>query len=403
MSEIKEKAKKTRDKKAALGMDVDLKRFSRPQKSWDYDPDFGQFSSEERVQLLRTGVELTDVEHAATFVQADASVVHCQVNMPGVEVLPIVEAMRRYDWVADHLWRLVPVDTDKFTAQTELELDNGFFIHVHSGVHMEFPIEACLYMRTHGLAQHIHNLVIVEPGASLHIITGCTVHPVVTSGLHVGISEFYVRAGGQLTSTMVHNWAKDIHVRPRTAVLVEENGRFISNYILLKPVGSVQTYPTVTLKGAGAIARLNSILVAHPGSELDIGGRVIMEAPRTRAEIISRSVTVGGTCISRGHLVGLVPDVKAHLECRGLILSPTGIIYAVPELEGRVAGVDMSHEAAVGRIAAEEIEYLMARGLDEDEAVAAIVRGFLRVKIEGLPIALEQEIDATILETGKGL
>jgi hypothetical protein len=202
---------------------------------------------------------------------------------------------------------------------------------------------------------------------------------------------------------MVHNWAQDIHVRPRTAVLVEENGRYVSNYILLKPVGSVQTYPTVTLKGAGAVARLNSILVAHPGSELDIGGRVIMEAPQTRAEIISRSVTVGGTCISRGHLVGLVPDVKAHLECRGLILSPTGTIYAVPELEGRVAGVDMSHEAAVGRIAAEEIEYLMARGLDEDEAVAAIVRGFLRVKIEGLPMDLEQEIDATILETGKGL
>ena len=94
--------------------------------------------------------------------------------------------------------------------------------------------------------------------------------------------------------------------------------------------------------------------------------------------------------------------MKAHLECRGLILSPMGTIYAVPELEGRVAGVEMAHEAAVGRIAAEEIEYLMARGLDEDEAVSAIVRGVSRVKIEGLPPALE-EIDQTILEAGKGL
>lgn len=403
MSEIREKAERTKDKKAALGVDVDLNEYARPKKSWDYDPEFGRFSPEERDHLLRVGVELTDTEHAGTFVQADASVVHCQANIPGVEVLPITEAMHRYNWVADHMWRLVSVDTDKYTARAELELDNGFFIRVHAGVRMELPIETCLYMRTHGLAQHVHNLVIVEPGAKLHIITGCTVHPVVTSGLHIGISEFYVGAGAELTSTMIHNWAKDIHVRPRTAVMVEENGRFISNYILLRPVGSVQTYPVVTLKGSGAIARINSILVAHPGSELDVGGRVILEAPHTRAEIISRSLTVGGTCISRGHLIGLAPDVKAHLECRGLILSPTGVIYAVPELEGRVAGVEMSHEAAVGRIAAEEIEYLMARGLDEDEAVSAIVRGFLRVKIEGLPPTLEEEIDQTILETGKGL
>jgi Fe-S cluster assembly scaffold protein SufB len=151
------------------------------------------------------------------------------------------------------------------------------------------------------------------------------------------------------------------------------------------------------------VARLQSILVAHPGSELDIGGRVILEAPHTRAEVIARSLTTGGKCISRGHLLGLVPEVKAHLECRGLILSPNGIIYAVPELEGRVAGVEMSHEAAVGRIAAEEIEYLMARGLDEEEAVSTIVRGFLRVKIEGLPPALEEEMDQAIKETGRGL
>jgi Fe-S cluster assembly scaffold protein SufB len=258
-------------------------------------------------------------------------------------------------------------------------------------------------LRTDRFAQHVHNLVVVEPGAKLHIITGCTAHPRVNSGLHVGVSEFYVRAGGQLTFTMVHNWAEDIHVRPRTGVRVEEGGQFISNYILLRPVKTVQMYPTVTLTGPGAVASLNSIVIAHPGSEIDVGGRVILQAPHTRAEIIARTITTGGASISRGHLVGLEPDIKAHLECRGLILAPTGHIYAVPELEGRVAGVDMSHEAAVGRIAAEEIEYLMARGLNEEEAVSTIVRGFLRVKIEGLPPALEEEIEQAIRETGKGM
>jgi len=403
MSEIKERAAKSRDKKAAFGPDLELTDFSRQGGKWEYDPDYGRFAPEERSHLLRTGIELTDVEHAGTFLQADTAVVHCQANQPGVEVLPITEALRRHDWVPDHLWRLVAVDADKYTARTELELDNGYFIRALPGVKIKEPVESCLYLRTDRFAQHVHNLVVVEPGAQLHIITGCTAHPRVNSGLHVGVSEFYVRAGGQLTFTMVHNWAEEIHVRPRTGVRVEEGGQFVSNYILLRPVKTLQMYPTVTLAGPGAVASLNSIVIAHPGSEIDVGGRVILQAPHTRAEIIARTITTGGASISRGHLVGLEPDIKAHLECRGLILAPTGYIYAVPELEGRVAGVDMSHEAAVGRIAAEEIEYLMARGLDEEEAVSTIVRGFLRVKIEGLPPALEEEIEHAIRETGKGM
>jgi Fe-S cluster assembly scaffold protein SufB len=403
MSEIRERAEKSRDKKAAFGSDLELTSFSRQGEQWQYDPDYSRFSPEERRHLLKSGIELTDVEHAGTFLQADTAVVHCQANQPGVEVLPITEALQRHDWVADHLWRLVAVDADKYTARAELELDNGYFIRALPGVKVEQPVESCLYLRTDRFAQHVHNLVVVEPGAQMHIITGCTTHPKVNSGLHVGVSEFYVKAGGHLTFTMIHNWGEDIHVRPRTGVMVEEGGLFVSNYILLRPVKTVQMFPTVTLNGPGAVASLNSIAIAHPGSEVDMGGRVILKAPHTRAEIIARTISTGGASISRGHLVGLEPEIKAHLECRGLILAPTGLIYAVPELEGRVSGVDMSHEAAVGRIAAEEIEYLMARGLDEEEAVSTIVRGFLRVKIEGLPPALEEEIEDAIRETGKGM
>jgi Fe-S cluster assembly scaffold protein SufB len=184
--------------------------------------------------------------------------------------------------------------------------------------------------------------------------------------------------------------------------MVEASGRYISNYIMLRPVKSVQMYPAVTLNGPEAVARMQTITIAHPGCELDIGGRVILKAPRTRAEVIARTITTGGTSISRGHLVGMEPEIKAHLECRGLILGD-GLVYAIPELEGRVAGVDMSHEAAVGKIAAEEVQYLMARGLDEDEAVSTIVRGFLNVKIEGLPPALEEEMELAVQESGKGL
>lgn len=403
MSEIKARAEKSRDKKASLGSDLELSGFSRQGGEWEYDPDYGRFSPEERLHLLKSGIELTDEEHAGTFLQADTAVVHCQVNQPGVEVLPITEALKSHDWVPDLLWRLVAVDADKYTARAELELDNGYFIRALPGAKVEQPVESCLYIRTDRFAQHVHNLVVVDPGAQLHIITGCTTHPHVNSGLHVGVSEFYVKAGGRLSFTMIHNWGENIHVRPRTGVIVEEGGSFVSNYILLRPVKTVQMFPTVTLAGPEAVASLNSIAIAHPGSEIDMGGRVILQAPHTRAEVVARTISTGGKTISRGHLVGLAPEIKAHLECRGLILAPTGYIYAVPELEGRVAGVDMSHEAAVGRIAAEEIEYLMARGLDEEEAVSTIVRGFLSVKIEGLPPALEEEIEEAIRETGKGM
>jgi len=403
MSEVRKRAEASREKKALLGPDVNLEEFSRRGGDWAYDPDYRLFTPEERSRLLTTGIELTDEDHAGTFLQADRAIVHCKARQPGVEVLPITEAMSRHDWVRELLWGLVAVDADKYTARAELELDNGYFIRALPGVKVPDPVESCLYIRTDRFSQHVHNLVVVEAGAHLHIITGCATHPGVRSGLHIGVSEFYVRQDGHLTFTMIHHWGEEVHVRPRTAVLVEAGGVYISNYILLRPVKTVQMYPTVTLNGEGAVARMQSILIAHPGSELDVGGRVILKAPHTRAEVIARTITTGGTIISRGHLVGLAPEIKAHLECRGLILAPTGVVYAVPELEGRVAGVDMSHEAAVGKIAAEEVEYLMARGLDEDEAVSTIVRGFLSVKIEGLPPALEEEMERAIQETGKGM
>jgi Fe-S cluster assembly scaffold protein SufB len=402
MSQIRARAEGSRQKKAALGPDLNLAEFSRQGGNWNYDPDYRQFSPEERSRLLSAGIELTDEDHAGTFLQADKAIVHCQTRQPGVEVLPITEASRRHAWVNELLWSLVAVDADKYTANAELELDNGYFIRALPGAHIQQPVESCLYLRTDRFAQHVHNLVVVEEGARLHIITGCATHPGVVSGLHVGVSEFYVKSGGHLTFTMVHNWGEQVHVRPRTAVLVEEGGTYISNYVLLRPVKTMQMYPTVTLNGPGAVARMQSILIAHPGCELDVGGRVILKAPHTRAEVIARTITTGGNSIARGHLIGLEPEIKAHLECRGLILG-NGMVYAIPELEGRVAGVDMSHEAAVGKIAAEEVEYLMARGLDEDEAVSTIVRGFLHVKIEGLPPAREEEMERAIQESGKGM
>jgi Fe-S cluster assembly scaffold protein SufB len=166
---------------------------------------------------------------------------------------------------------------------------------------------------------------------------------------------------------------------------------------------TLQTYPTATCAGENATVRFNSVLVATPGSNLDVGSRVILDAPGAKAEIVSRTISTGGDIIARGDIQGNAPDVKGHLECRGLILGDRGTIHAIPELVGRLAGIDLSHEAAVGKIAEEEVEYLMTRGLTRDEATAMIVRGFLKVDIQGLPPLLEAELKKAVEESEKDL
>jgi hypothetical protein len=257
-----------------------------------------------------------------------------------------------------------------------------------------------MYLDKEGLQQNVHNIIIAEEGSELHIITGCATSPHMRRGLHVGISEFFIKKGAKLSFTMIHNWAEDMSVRPRSVARVEEGGVFLNNYICMKPVHSLQMYPTTYLTGKDAVARFNTIVVGSPGSEYDVGGRIVLEETGGRAEIISRVISNGGRVTARGHLVGRQPGIKAHLECRGLLLNG-GMIYAVPELEGHADGVEMSHEAAVGKIAQEEISYLMARGLTEDEATATIVRGFLSVDIPGLPPQLKAEIDRAVAESDK--
>ena len=257
-------------------------------------------------------------------------------------------------------------------------------------------------MEKDGLSQQVHNIIIAEEGSELHMITGCATSSHSQRGLHVGFSEFYIKKNAKLSFTMIHNWAEEMAVRPRSVGRVEEGGLFLNNYICMKPVRSLQMYPTAHLIGKAATARFYSLLVGSPGSEMDVGGRVFLKEDKTRAEIVSRAITNSGNIIARGDLIGEVGGVKAHLECRGLILNG-GSIQAIPELTGKADGVEMSHEAAVGKIAQEEIFYLMSRGLSEDEATATIVRGFLCVDIPGLPLQLKAEIDRAVEECDKDM
>lgn len=401
LGKLKEKAERALEKKAAFGEDINLQQFDPAPVPHAYlaEEELCALPQEEQKRLIMAGLDVTQKERGGTFFQKDTSVIHCHSGQDGIEVLPVRKALET-DWIEEYFWKLVPVDADKYTAAAALDLHDGYVIRALPGSKSVYPVQACLYLDKEGLQQNVHNLVIAEEGSELHIITGCSTSPHMKNGIHVGISEFFVKKNAKLSFTMIHNWAEDMYVRPRSVARVEEGGLFLNNYICMKPVKSLQMYPTTYLEGEDAVARFYSIIVGSPGSEYDLGGRIFLKKSGNKAEIVARTISNGGKVIARGHLIGEVPEIKAHLECKGLLLKG-GIIHAIPELEGHAEGVEMSHEAAVGKIAQEEISYLMSRGLSEEEATSTIVRGFLSVDIPGLPPPLKAEIDRAIEESDK--
>lgn len=339
--------------------------------------------------VASSGMDVTEATRSASFMQQDDEIIFSRSLKDSVDILSTKEALKKFPEVKAYygsafrqLQRDYPEDTE-----------GGYFIRVRKGATVEMPIQACLFLKAQGFRQKVHNLIIVEEGAKVYLITGCAASKAADEGFHLGISEFFIKKGGYLNFTMIHSWKEDIEVKPMSIALVDEGATFISNYICLKPVKQIVMYPTAVLRGSGARASFNSLILSHQATLQDIGSRVIFQAPDTQAEIISRSVSLGGRFIARGHLKAEKPGVKAHLECRGLVLTAQGTIHAIPELETDFRDVDMSHEAAIGKISSDEIEYLCSRGFSREQAQSVIIRGFMDVNILGLPELLKKEIE----------
>ncbi|MCJ7445677.1 MAG: SufD family Fe-S cluster assembly protein [Methanotrichaceae archaeon] len=390
VSNIEERAKKAREKKAVYGIDLNLDSYESEAKSYGIIDEAEDLPEDVKKAALDVGVKL-DNQTSGAYVQMDQTPVHTKSLFEGVEVLDTRTALKRYDNLQDYMWKLVAPDADKYVADVAQSLPAGYFVRAKKGMKTVFPVKSCLYLGSTNLNQRVHNIIIAEEGSELHIITGCTTPAHVQRGLHIGVSEFFIKKGAHVSFTMIHSWGKDVDVRPRTGIIIEEGGSLSNNYICLKPVKTLQMFPTATLAGVGAVASFNTVIYSSTGN-IDFGSNIILAAPETSAESISRVVSVGGEVIARGRMTGKVPGARAHLECVGLLLSEKGRIYSIPELDGQSKDLDMSHEAAVGRISEEELEYLMARGLTQEQATSVIVRGFLDVEIKGLPEELKQQI-----------
>ncbi|HEY5997968.1 MAG TPA: SufD family Fe-S cluster assembly protein, partial [bacterium] len=390
------------DLPARYGPDLDLRRFHMEPRAGAGDaPD-----REVRAAALAAGVDLDAGDRAGSFVQRDQRLLARSVAERFAGALDVAwsaDPGGRPPWVEEVWWRVADPGADKYTAAAALRPTGGYCLRARPGARIVDPVQACLLLDETALSQNLHNVVLVEAGASLHVITGCAVQRA-AGGLHIGVSEFVVRHGGSLTFTMIHRWGEGIDVRPRSAVVIEEGGTYVSNYVLFGAVRTLQMCPAVLLRGANARARFQAVVCARGDSLIDIGSRVVHEGDGSSSETITRTIGEGRSRTwARGQLVARTDRCRARLECRGMLVSPEAAIVAVPELEADgVPHAELSHEAAISPIAEEEVAYLMSRGLAREEAVAAITRGFLNVDLPGLPPALERSIRDALAATPAG-
>lgn len=411
MRNVLHDAEKAKDKKAPLGVDVTIENFTDEDvNALDLLDDFDDLSKKTKDTLLKVGVDTDESERAGSFLQVDQSNIFTNNSISSnVEIMNIGIALDKYSWLKDYMWQVVKPDADKYTAKTALReeedgIKSGYFIRSLPNTKEVFPVQACMFISDEDIMQTAHNVIIAEENSELHLITGCATGDDVSSAMHVGVSEMYLKPGSKITFTMVHNWAEQVEVRPRTGVKLGDNSTYLNNYILTSPVSTLQSYPTAYCDGVNSRAIFQSIQGGKKDSIIDVGSRVLLNAPGAAGEVVSRAVSQDESQIySRGHLAGTVPDVKGHLECHGLVLSDNSMIYAVPELEASSANLEMSHEAAVGKIDEEEINYLTSRGITEEEAASMIVRGFLSMDITGLPDDLAAETQKMIDMSVEGM
>jgi len=404
LSDLKSKAGKALEKKAVLGPDIDISRYARLVERGKIESLEG-LSHQMKEAAVMAGINIKEELRSGSYMQIDRSVVYESLNKAyegQLEIMNITDALTKYDWLKDYYWKAVQVDQDKYTAHVEMNMTHGYFIRVFPHQKPQFPVQSCLLVAENNVSQNVHNIIIVEEGAELQVITGCTLAKQEAEGVHLGVSEFYVKKGGKLFFTMIHNWAENFHVRPRTGIIIEEEGAFINNYVLLKPVKSIQAFPVAYLKGERSSAKFNTIVLGLRDSYIDLGAKIILDGRDARGESITRTIAADESITyARGDLVAKTTGYcLAHLDCRGIVLSNKAKIFAIPELasEGSLKA-ELSHEASIGPIAEEQVEYLMSRGISRDDAISAITSGFLNLDIPYIPDFLDKNIKEVIKAT----
>ena len=325
--------------------------------------------------------------------------VHKELEEQGVIYTDIETAIVKYgDMLKEYFMTLITVDDHKFAALHGAVWSGGSFIYVPKGVKVKMPLQSYFRLNAPEAGQFEHTLIIVDEGADLHFIEGCSAPKYQKNALHAGAVELFVRKGARLRYSTIENWSRNMYNLNTKRALVEEDGviewvsgSFGSRVSML--------YPMSILKGDRSRCEFTGVTFAAAGQYLDTGCKIIHQGKNTSSTVHSKSISKnGGTAFYRG-LLKVLPEAtgtRSTVECESLMLDNESASDTIPIIDINNDSVDIGHEAKIGRISDEAIFYLMSRGISEDEAKAMIVRGFVEPISKELPIEYAVELNKLI-------
>ena len=325
--------------------------------------------------------------------------VHKELEEQGVIYTDIETAIVKYgDMLKEYFMTLITVDDHKFAALHGAVWSGGSFIYVPKGVKVKMPLQSYFRLNAPEAGQFEHTLIIVDEGADLHFIEGCSAPKYQKNALHAGAVELFVRKGARLRYSTIENWSRNMYNLNTKRALVEEDGviewvsgSFGSRVSML--------YPMSILKGDRSRCEFTGVTFAAAGQYLDTGCKIIHQGKNTSSTVHSKSISKnGGTAFYRG-LLKVLPEAtgtRSTVECESFMLDNESASDTIPIIDINNDSVDIGHEAKIGRISDEAIFYLMSRGISEDEAKAMIVRGFVEPISKELPLEYAVELNKLI-------
>ncbi|RMG83082.1 MAG: Fe-S cluster assembly protein SufB, partial [Chloroflexi bacterium] len=367
-------------------------------RSWDEVPE----------EIKRTFDRLGIPEAEARFLQGvsaqydSESVYHnirTELEAQGVIFLDMDSGLREHpDIVREYFGSVIPSSDNKFAALNTAVWSGGSFIYVPPGVHVEMPLQAYFRINTQNMGQFERTLIIVDEGAFVHYVEGCTAPTYSSDSLHSAVVEIIVKAGGRCRYTTIQNWSNNVYnlVTKRAVAYRDATMEWVDGNL-----GSRVTmkYPAVVLKEPGAHGEVLSIALASEGQHQDAGAKITHLAPNTTSRIISKSISMyGGRSSYRGLLkiVDGADNCRSNVVCDALLLDDYSRSDTYPSIEIEARNVEMGHEASVTRVGEDQLFYLMSRGLSEQEANALIVNGFLEPLVKELPMEYALELNRLV-------
>ena len=308
-------------------------------------------------------------------------------------------AVREYpDLVREYFATIIPPADNKFAALNSAVWSGGSFIYVPKGVKIDFPLQAYFRINAENMGQFERTLIIVDEGAQIHYVEGCTAPMYTSESLHSAVVEIVVKKGARCRYTTIQNWANNIYnlvtkraVAYEDAVMEWIDGN-LGSHLTMK-------YPAVYMLEPGARGEILSIAFASRGQHQDAGAKLVHCAPNTSGRIISKSISKNGGRSSYRGLVKIEKGAvksKSNVVCDALILDSKSRSDTYPYIELEEQDVAIGHEASVSRIGEEQLFYLMSRGLSEAEASTMIVSGFIEPLVKELPMEYAVEMNRLI-------